>query len=672
MFLLPVFYLPVVLDPQGMGKIWMAGVMAFVGLALWLASMLMEKKGKVKISWFMGLLTVFLIWSVWSWFKMPIGVRVSSLMYPFGLGTTITFWIWYFLFVQVEEKGEYDKQLVWLSAAGVLTAIVSLILFVLPAGKFPINWPSTTNPLLSIGNQTWSMTGSLMSELIFMFFLSFVWVTKLIKKLKKKEGFNYLWEMIMVLVFGIIFALGVYKIIKFGLLIMPYSTAWIIAVETLKGNVLKGSSIFGVGPGNYLLAFNLFKPAAYNLTKYWSSAFNLSSMGVLQIWTELGIVGLLLVSWGVLAFAKLRKNKSFSLMLVLVLMFLFLPLNLITIMLMIWMLASVIGDNNEIKMILNIGEKNFNVMPWIVTTILATGIVFGGIWWFKFIAGDMTIRKSLVAAAANDGKKTYELQIKAISFNPYIDSYRRLYSQTNLSLAAGILQTKDIQDADKQQASTLIQQSVREAKSAISLDGSSSTNWINLAGIYKQLIGVVDGTADWSYQAYQQAVVYDPTNPLMRLDMGGLLFAAQRYDEAGRVFEQVVRDKQDFANAWYNLAYADKAMNKLDVAVADLQQAVSLVPKDSGDFEKANKELDTWKKELDEAIKKQQEYLKQQQAAAAAAKPKEPETLKAPEVIPTPAVGKEEQVNVPAEQMQPPEVTPLPTKAETTPEALPQ
>lgn len=658
MFLLPVFYLPVVLDPQGMGKIWMAGVMSFIGLVLWVVNMLVEKKGKVKLTWFMGLLTVFLIWSVWGWFRLPIGVRISSLMYPFGLGTAITFWIWYFLFVQVEEKGEFEKQLTWLSASGVLVAIVSVVLFVLPEFKFPINWPNASNPMLSIGNQTWSLTGSLMNELIFMFFLAFLWISKLIKKLKKKEGFNYLWEAILSVVFVLVFGLGIYKVIKYGLILMPSYSAWIIAVETLKGNVIKGSSIFGVGPGNYLLAFNLFKPAAYNLTKYWANTFNLSSMGVLHVWTELGIVGLLLMIWGVLALIKLRKNKYFVLMSILLLIFLFLPLSLMTIMLLVWVLAMVMGEKNETKMILNVGEKNFNIMPWFVSMIVVAGVIFGGFWWFKFIAGDITMRKALIAAAANDGKKTYELQIKAISFNPYLDSYRRLYSQTNLSLAAGILQTKDLQDADKQQASTLIQQSVREAKSAISLDGTFATNWVNLAGIYKQLIGVVDGTADWSYQAYQQAVVYDPTNPLTRLDMGGLLFAAQRYEEAGRVFEQVVRDKQDFANAWYNLAYADKALNKIDVAVADLQQALNLVPRDSGDFEKANKELDVWKKELEEAIRKQQEYLKQQQAEAA--KPKEPETLKAPEVAPK--VEEEEKVDVPAEQIQPPEVTPLPTE----------
>jgi tetratricopeptide (TPR) repeat protein len=670
MFLLPVFYLPVVLDPQGMGKIWMAGVMAFVGLTLWLIGMILDKKGKVKLSWFMGLLTLFLIWSVWGWFRMPMGVRISSLMYPFGLGTTITFWVWYFLFVQVEDKEEFGKQLLWLSASGVLVVIVSLVLFLIPGKSFPINWPNANNPLLSIGGQSWSLTGSLMSELILLFFLGFVWLTKLIKKLKKKEGFNYLWEMIMVVVFGLGFGLAIFNIIKFGLLIMPYSSAWIIAVETLKGNMIQGSSIFGVGPGNYLLAFNLFKPAIYNLTQYWTSVFNLSSMGVLHIWTELGIVGLLMTIWGFLALIKKRKNKSFSLMMILALMFLFLPLNLITITLLVWILSNVASENNETKMVLNVGEKNLNIMPWIVSILLSTGIVFAGIWWFKFIAGEVTIRKSLVSAAANDGKKTYELQIKAISFNPYIDSYRRLYSQTNLSLAAGILQTENIQDADKEQASTLIQQSVREAKSAIALNGASSINWVNLAGIYQQLIGVVDGTADWAYQAYQQAVTYDPTNPLTRLDMGGLLFAAQRYEEAGRVFEQVVRDKQDFANAWYNLAYADKALGKIDIAVADLQQALMLVPRESGDYEKANQELEVWKKELEEAIKKQQEYAKQQQMEEAA-KPKEPETLKAPQVAPK--VGEEEKVDVPAEQIQPPEVAPLPVSENetgTNPEVL--
>jgi hypothetical protein len=49
-------------------------------------------------------------------------------------------------------------------------------------------------------------------------------------------------------------------------------------------------------------------------------------------------------------------------------------------------------------------------------------------------------------------------------------------------------------------------------------------------------------------------------------------------------------------------------------AVTRLNQAVSLVPADSGDYETANKELTEWKKEYDEAVKK---YEAEQKAAQA-------------------------------------------------------
>jgi len=86
--------------------------------------------------------------------------------------------------------------------------------------------------------------------------------------------------------------------------------------------------------------------------------------------------------------------------------------------------------------------------------------------------------------------------------------------------------------------------------------------------------------------------------------------------------------------------------------VSRLEQALKLVPADSGDYELASKELDVWKKELDEAVKKQQELLKQQQAQQ-----KIPETLKTAEPVST--MGEEEMVNVPAEELQPPVVEPM-------------
>jgi len=87
--------------------------------------------------------------------------------------------------------------------------------------------------------------------------------------------------------------------------------------------------------------------------------------------------------------------------------------------------------------------------------------------------------------------------------------------------------------------------------------------------------------------------------------------------------------------------------------VLRLTQAVALVPPTSGDYEKANKELNDWKKELDDLNKKTQAQTEQ----------KQPETLKAPTALPTGTA--EEKVNVPAGELAPPKVQITPSVSPT-------
>jgi len=308
-------------------------------------------------------------------------------------------------------------------------------------------------------------------------------------------------------------------------------------------------------------------------------------------------------------------------------------------------------NTKEMGVVLKAGDEGKNAGPIILAVLVVGAAIFGGYWGVRVLMGEIYLRNSIVAAAKNDGGSTYNLQIKAIGINPNDAEYRQIYSQTNMALAGTILAKTDLTDTDKEQASTLIQQAVREGKAAVALDSRNPTYWNNLAVIYRQLVGTIEGAADWSYQAYAQAIALDPNNPSLKLDFGGLLYAAGLYDDASRMFEQVVTLKPDLANGWYNLAYAEKKLNKLGLAVNHLNQAVSLVPTDSGDYDKASKELVIWKEEYDA-------LLKQQQAAQAQTKPAE--TLKVPEALPT--QGKEEKVNVPAADLQPPkvEVTPTP------------
>lgn len=642
--LFPIAFVPIVVDGFGFGKSLALMVMTGLALILWMVKLLTGEEKVIKTNKLFWLFLIFAVWNVVSFVRLGIGLRMQSLMSPMGFGTVMSLFVLFFVWLQNNEKGETEKQFLFLTISGLIVGIISLIVFMLPAGKLPVLIPKT-NPLISIGTN-WSFVGTLLAEAVLLAFLVFGWVRKLLAKMKAKvEVMVYLTDAVAVIFFSLLFLLDIYRISKTGLGILDGNSAWIIAVETFKR-----SPIFGVGIGNFIEAFNLFRPASYNLTPYWLTVFSSSSMGVLQIWTELGIVGLVLAIYLVLMVLKLKKNIKFWQMVLFLAVVLFLPLNLMSVFLVAWLLSGLL-ETSEHKLVLNLGEKNFNIMPYLVALVLLVGIVFGGYWVSKIFLGDFYMRKALVAATNNDGVKTYELQIKAIGYNPNLASYRKIYSQTNLALTQSLLSNKDIADADKEKASVLVQQAVREAKAAITLNQKSPDYWYNLAGIYKSLIGLVDGSADWSYQAYQQAIILDPVNPILSLDMGGLFYAAGNYEQADRSFEKAVTSKSDYANAWYNWANSAKKMNKLDVAVFRLEQALKLVSVDSGDYEMASKELEVWKQELAEA---------QRQQAASQEAARQAETLRTAEPLPT--VGLEEKVNVPANELQPPAVvTPEPT-----------
>lgn len=637
-FLFPMIFLPFFTEPYGLGKNWFLIISAFLGVLIWMGKSLMEKKLEIKYNKYLIMFLLFVLWSLWGWWRMSIGGRFISLINPFGFGMTMAFFLWMFLLFQVDSKEEREKQILCLTISGLVLAISSLALFVLPDSRFPIN-----TPWFSI-TKSWSMTGTIIGEVFLFLFLSIQYLKGMMSKIKKSE--SYIKEAVFTVVFSLVLFLGIYKIFTLGMPILNSYNSWIIAVETLKGNAVRMSSLFGVGPGNFLVAFNLFRPAVYNLSPYWASSFTLSGMGLLHIWTELGIVGLIFGVSLFLSLFKNRKSKEFLRLLAFVLIFLFLPLNMISMFLLVIILIWV-GEKKTVSPKIEVGDNKINVVPYMLGTFVLVGSIFGFYFWTRFMIAETFIKKSMVAASKDDGKNTYDYQIKAINMSPRITNYFQLNSRTCLAIAGTILQNEEVSDADKELASNLIRQAVDQSKIAISLNGLDSSTWLNLADVYRQLIGVVEGTADWSLQAYQQALTLNPSNPLIGLDMGGLLFAAGNFEEADRVFEEVVKNKSDFANAWYNWAYTAKQMGRVDYAVVRLEQALRLVPQDSGDYEQASKELVTWKEELDKLIKQQQEQLAQQQQEV-----KEPETFKVPEPLPT--VMEEELVNVPAEELEPP------------------
>lgn len=651
LLVLPLFFLPVITDAYGAGKNLLLVGGGAVGLGLWLIKLIASKKAEVRVNKGLWVWLGLTILAVISYTRVTTGVQALSWFQPLGLSTLIGLLMWSWLFLQVQEKGEKVVQARFLTIGAVVMAVASLVLFLVPAAKFPITFPHN-NPIISIG-QAWSLSGSLVAELIMFVAMGGWWLQQLVEKYRKGNGNDYVGAAVLVAVMGLGLFISIYKIIKFSGMWLDLTTSWVIATEAFKQ-----SPLWGVGISNFSRGFEAFRPASFNMTSLWGQGeASLSGVGILQWWTELGVVALALVLWllaGVLK--KVRAGASWWWLLVLLVVTLYLPLQLVSLFVVAWVM-SVVMESEERKLVLRVGEKGANVLPAILGVVIVLAGVVATYLTAKENVADFYFWRSVMAASQNNGSATYQWQIKAIGIEPNRAEYRRLYSQTNMALAQALLSNKNISDDDKQKVSVLLQQAVREGKAAVALVGNNASYWNNLAIIYRDLIGVVDGAPDWSLQAYQQAVALDPMNPSVRLDMGGLLYAAGKYDDADRAFEQVVLAKQDYANGWYNWAYSAKQSGKLSDAVTRLNQAVSLVPATSGDYDKAAQELASWKKELDEAIAKAK--ASEGAAAPSPTPTKVPESLKAPQPIPT--VGKEEKVNVPAADLQPPAITPVPT-----------
>ena len=300
LFLLPIFFLPVVVDGFGFGKNWLMMLGMLLGLIFWAVSMVVKKDSKIYFSKSWGWLLLLTVWATVFWFLGEIGVRMRTWVGTPGLGMLISMTIWSFLWMQVaEERNENEEK--WLTVAGMLIAVSSLVVFLLPSAKLPISWPKG-NPIINLTSD-WSLTGSVLGEMWVLLVLGLIWTKKLLEKIKKREG--YVGEMTVTAVLVLVLFLDFFKTFRTGWGYLDLNSSWTIASESLKYRPLQG-----IGIGNFLEAFNKWRPVAFNITKNWSGSFGWSANGGLQLWTELGLVGLALALLGMIGLIKAQKSKA--------------------------------------------------------------------------------------------------------------------------------------------------------------------------------------------------------------------------------------------------------------------------------------------------------------------------------------------------------------------------
>jgi tetratricopeptide (TPR) repeat protein len=399
---------------------------------------------------------------------------------------------------------------------------------------------------------------------------------------------------------------------------LPTKESWYIATSTIQDY-----PILATGPSTFQLNYTRYKPLSTNNTNLWDRRFDKPYNELFNILGTIGIVGTAVAFIFAIKVLKLSyaskqikeetglANVAGVLTIVMMTSFLFTYASILNVFLVFFFLSILVGAHTLG------GDQTKHVKPLVIESTVLSSIAtdsgsviasqytkyvlcipvfllagYIGFLSFKNYAGEYFMRKSLVALTQNDSNGTYNYQILALKYNTNRDTYYDSFARTNLTLANALASKQNLTDTEKQTIQTLVTQSIRNARLASEVVGPLNvSNWETRALIYRNLINTAQNASDWAINSYNTAIQLDPTNPRLRLDLGGVYFAKGDFLSAANQFRQATSLKQDYANAHYNFALSLVRLKEYDQAKKEFEITKLLVPQDSEDRKLIDKEI---------------------------------------------------------------------------------
>ncbi len=530
--------------------------------------------------------------------------------------------------------------------------------------------------------ENFSLVGGNLLTFIFLATLVPLAIDLIIKD--KKVIKKVFWGLSLLLITASI-ASNLYQILpgkKFSPKLPPVKISWEIGIDAIKD-----SPILGAGAGNYLTAFNRFRPLSYNTLDFWQSKFNSSQNFFLHTITETGLLGLFAIVILAIAIIKAltpsKTKQETALGDEIELDFLKIGLGISVLalffsgphpapLLVFFTYLALNAKTKKITFSFEAVQKEQRQTSIMASALVSLPLIVGVLVFLyfgsKIVSAEYTFKKGLDAVSQNKGQDAFNLISAAINKNPKVDRYHATLAQISFLAAQSLTNGKQqdqITDNDKTLISNLIQQAISEGKAAVSLNPQKADNWELLGNLYKQIMAFAQGSDQFAIQALSQAVALDPVNSLARISLGGVYFAIGDYESAIDVFKLAVAAKPDYANARYNLAVAYREKGELDKALAEMKNTLSFLEEGSNDrkiVEEEIKNIESKKKEKEAKEAKSQTQAKELTPPTKPTSALEPKVNLPEEAAPPSPVATPEGSQAPA-----PSSTPVPSPTTEAP-----
>lgn len=375
--------------------------------------------------------------------------------------------------------------------------------------------------------------------------------------------------------------------------LLPFQYGWVIMMEAFK-NI--ATFLLGIGTANFPFAFTIGRPIAINLTPFWNIITATSSNFVLTLATETGVLAaaiFILLTLKSFTFSKelpdqkVSKAVVLSLITAFILQFIF-PGNMTLFILTVILLATAAPKIK--KRIITLPS---NPLPYLFPAVILILVAMQ----MKAYLADVYFRRAISAVNNQKTNEAFNFNQQAMNLNPGNDRYFSFSSNLSLAMAQNLSSDQKATESARQ-IQILTQQAVADAKRATELNRLNPQNWGNLAGVYKALIGSVQGAEQLTLDALNQQMLLDQVSPGSRLTAGNLFMAFNQPEQAEQFLVQAANLKPDWNAVHYSLASLYTKQQKYPQAAGELQRTLDLTAANSDDYKKIQAELEKVKELL--------------------------------------------------------------------------
>ena len=604
-FLLPILFLPWTANVLEFNKQALLIVAVFVAIFAWMIRVLVSGKISFNLHWihipmvvlflvYLGS-TIFSVWShgsFWGW-PQPTSESLLSLL---GL------LLFYFLIINIFER----KEIFYVLSLFVLSAGLAMIYGILQIfGKFliPIDFTKVTSFNTIGGVNNLGIFGAGLLPLIVIFLIQskkkiyqilfgaalvisaflfllinfqIIWWLVIVGSVfliafcaQRRDVFDSRW--LILPMFFLALAL-LFLLLKFQIPGLPQSPLEFFLRHKpsfdISFEVLKEKPVFGTGPGTFVYNFSEYKNISFNQGVFWNTRFDWASSKALTILGTVGILGALafLALIGLFVFYAIRslfiraktQNNFWPLSIGVFIAFLVLNVGFFLYSSSVCLDFAYFLMMGSLVALISPERKEFVLKPSSLITLAITFaftlvFIFGlGVLILegqRYIASTNYLKAIKLAAQGNSQKSLVYLE-GAVRLAPENDFYWRELSQAYLQELNVISKSADLsQEEATKKIQLYINNAVNSAKTSADSNPNNVANWSVRGFIYQNLIGIVNGTADWAVTSYDKAAELEPVNPYFPTQAGVCLLKKNDIGKAKEKFEKALELKPDYAPA---------------------------------------------------------------------------------------------------------------------------